>query len=60
MDPLTIATLAEQGVALALQIYNQVRAEQLAKNGTVTLKPIADLLADADANFAQITANATQ
>lgn len=58
MDPVTIATLAEQGVALALQIYNQIRAEQLAKTGTTTMTPIADLLAAADAEFAAIQAAA--
>lgn len=56
MDPVTIATLAEEAVALALQIYNQVKAEQLANTGTTTLKPIADILSDADSKFAAIQA----
>lgn len=56
MDPLAIAALVEQLAALALQVYNQVRASQLAASGTTTLKPIADLLADADAKFAAIQA----
>ena len=60
MDPITIATLAEEGVSLAVQIYNQVKAAQLAKSGAVTLKPIAELLADADAKFAAVEAASGQ
>lgn len=60
MDPITIATLAEQGVALALQIYNQVKAEQLAKTGSTTLTPIATLIADADSKFAQVQSDSAQ
>lgn len=56
MDPLAIAALVEQLATLAVQIYTQVRASQLAADGTTTLQPIATLLADADAKFAAIQA----
>lgn len=51
MDPITIATLAEQLTLLALQIYKQVSA---AKTPGVTLRPLADIIAEADATFDQI------
>lgn len=57
MNPLAIAALVEQLATLAVQIYTQVRQSQLAADGTTTLQPIATLLADADAKFAQVEAN---
>lgn len=56
MDPLAIAALVEQLATLAFQVYQQVQHAQLAASGTTTLKPIVDLLADADAKFAAIQA----
>jgi hypothetical protein len=55
MDPIAIATLAEQLTLLALQIYNQVKSAQ---TPGVVLRPLADIIAEADATFDQIAATA--
>lgn len=55
MDPVTIATLAEQLLLLGFQIYKQVDA---AKNPDVVLRPIAEIQAEADANFDKLIAAA--
>lgn len=55
MDPVTIATLVEQLILLGLQVRNQIAAQAPG----VTLRPLADIIAEADGTFDQITATAT-
>jgi len=54
MDPVTIAALAEQAVTLALQIYQQVKAANEASANPVAMQSLSDLIAAADASFAQV------
>jgi len=58
MDPLTIAALAEQGITLAIQIYQQIEASANAAGTPV--KPLSEILGTADANFAQVLAASKQ
>jgi hypothetical protein len=59
MDPLTIAALVEQLITLGLQVYGQIEAANNASANPVTLKPLADIIAEANNNFAQVQANST-
>ncbi len=54
MDPVTITAIA-QLVSLGLTIYQQIEAQQAAgRLPAGTVKPLADILAEADANFQQL------
>lgn len=58
MDPVTILGVAsgvEQLITLGIQVYQQIEASK-----TPSVKPLADILAAANANFQQIETTATQ
>ena len=54
MDPVTIAALVEQLLQLGFTIYQQVEAANAASASPATLKPLADIIADANSNFAAV------
>lgn len=54
MDPAQIALLVEQLLQLGFTIYQQVQSSETAGS----IKPLADIMAEADAKFAQIGATA--